>query len=78
MFSFLSSKIVHFFILYKAIDKKDGEVYRYGIELILSTVFTTLATLIISLLLNKFIFFLIFYIFFIPLRIFAGGYHASG
>lgn len=77
MLEFLSTKIVNFFVAEKAVNDEDFEVYKYGVELILSLLASFTATLIISLITKKFLFFLIFGIFFISLRVFAGGYHAD-
>lgn len=52
-------------------------VYRYGFELLLSTVMNLLGLLIISMLLSVPIGAILFCMAFIPLRLAAGGYHAK-
>lgn len=59
------------------ISVEDAQVYRYGLELLLSTVINLVLMICISLVSGK-PFIIIPYIFsFIPLRIFAGGYHSK-
>ena len=77
MFNFLSTKIAHFFIKNKVISTNDKAIYKYGIEIILSILFSFFTTFLISLLIKKISYFVIFYIFFISLRIYSGGFHTS-
>lgn len=55
----------------------EEEVYVYGIELILSTLAIILSILVISIRYFDIKKAIIFFAFFIPLRCFAGGYHAN-
>ena len=67
-------------------DKLDGaevitleskDVYLYGLEVMISSLLSTLLILIIGLALNRFIDTLSFLVVFIGLRSFSGGFHAN-
>ena len=58
-------------------DEGDIEVYAYGLEVFLSSVLEVLAILIIGIFVGRIFEALAFFISFIPLRSFAGGYHAK-
>jgi len=58
--------------------KKDKEcVYIYGLELLISTVITSISLIIISLILGSINYFFFFILFFFIQRLFCGGYHAK-
>lgn len=59
-----------------AIDEEYKEVYVYGLELVLSFVFSTTVILLAGTLLNALDIAIIFLTIFIALRRFTGGYHA--
>jgi accessory gene regulator B len=61
----------------KIIDIKKRNIYIYGLEVLLLNAGLLVAFLIISILTGAYIHYLTFLAFFIPLRIFAGGYHAK-
>lgn len=65
--------------LYKReiIEKEKTAVYIYGIELFFSTMTNVLSILIISLIVNKVYLGIIFILYFMPIRLFCGGYHAK-
>lgn len=52
-------------------------IYRYGLELLISTMLNTFVILVISVIMNEIIGALLFCIAFIPMRLIAGGYHAK-
>ena len=52
-------------------------VYKYGFELLISSVFNVLGILLISLIMHTVIGAMFFCVAFIPLRLAAGGYHAK-
>lgn len=52
-------------------------VYVYGFELLLSTIFSASSILIISAVLDKFLWGLVFLIIFVLFRMVCGGYHAK-
>ncbi|MCL2717819.1 MAG: accessory gene regulator B family protein [Lachnospiraceae bacterium] len=54
------------------------DIYKYGFELLFSTILNTLSIMIISLYMNIFIEGILFLFAVVSLRITAGGYHAKG
>ena len=58
-------------------DEGDVEVYAYGLELFLSAVLEVLAVLVLGILLGRVFETIAFFAAFIPLRSYAGGYHAK-
>ena len=61
----------------KNTDKNLTDVYRYGLEILLSSTLTSLSIIILSLFLNSFGYALLYFLITIPLRMAAGGYHAN-
>jgi accessory gene regulator B len=59
------------------IDKEDIEIYEYGLEILLLTIFEVVSIIVISIFLNKLFVTLLFLLSFCVLRLFAGGYHAK-
>ncbi len=59
------------------LKKDDKNICSYGLDILISSVAEVTAILIISLLVNNFRETAVFFAAFIPLRIFAGGYHAK-
>lgn len=77
MLQVLSRNIIDVFILNNVISKKeDRDIYAYGMELILSSIINILSVLIISIFFGKFAEAVAFFLAFIPIRTYAGGYHA--
>lgn len=72
----VATKICRNFAKQGIIPKEYEEVYAYGLELVLSFIFSTLAILFIGILLNALDIAIIFLTVFIALRRFTGGYHA--
>ena len=58
------------------IEPDQSEVYVYGMTLLISSAATLFATLLIGLTFHMLVDVLVFLLFFIPVRIFSGGYHA--
>lgn len=78
MIKCISTKIVELWSRNRIIDVTDKESYGYGMELILSTLLNIMLMMILSFILIKHpIAFLPYMIVYIPLRLFAGGYHAD-
>lgn len=77
MLSLIVNRITLFFSVNKIIKEEDREIYAYGLELLLSTVFSLIAVVVISIIFGRFFETLVFLAIFILMRIFAGGYHAS-
>lgn len=61
----------------KIIKKEDIDIFNYGLEIFIFSSLQVLSILGISIFADNFIETLLFFISFIPLRIFAGGYHAD-
>lgn len=59
------------------VDKEEIECYRYGLELLISTFINTCIIILISILFRKPLLFLPYMFVYVPMRMFAGGYHAS-
>jgi len=78
MIQALSDKIISFFVINDIIsDNEDKSIYTYGLELILSAFLNVFIVLIFSLIIGRFIETLVFFLAFIPIRTYAGGYHAK-
>jgi len=77
MISGLAKSIACFFVDNKLIDSEDEEVYAYGAELLLSTVFNLIMAILIALISGTFLQCLVFLTAFVTLRVYAGGYHAD-
>lgn len=59
------------------ISPNDESIYRYGLELLMSTAVNLLCLIGISILLKEKLFWISYLASFIPCRIFGGGYHAQ-
>ncbi len=79
MISFFTTRILDFLKSSEAIecDENNLDIYKYGIEITLSTILNILIILILSLIYGSFFTGIIFLLVFIPLRKFTGGYHAD-
>lgn len=77
MISKLAKGTACFFVDNKIIEAEDSEVYAYGIELLLSTIFNLIIAIIIALISNEFIPCVINLTAFVTIRMYAGGYHAD-
>lgn len=77
MFEYLTEKIVLFLVMRKVLDVDNWDVYAYSIEVILMNLILLLSILGISIVGNCLILFVGYILFYIPIRIFAGGYHAK-
>lgn len=77
MFGYLAESLTYLLIKHKKLDIEDRDIYIYGLEAILLNGSLIVSFLIISLLFDMLFHFIGCIIFFIPLRIFVGGYHAK-
>lgn len=77
MFRNLAEDIAFLLIKHKILDIEQRDIYIYGLEVILLNGGLVLMFLTISLLFGVMINFWAYLIFFLPLRIFSGGYHAK-
>ena len=73
----LSQSIVDFICRNMQVDDDMADVYKYGIEVLISSLVNLLLILISGLLLGDIIAGLVFMIMFILLRSYTGGYHAE-
>ncbi len=73
----LSSKIGNNLVHSNVVKEEDAEIYIYGINLILVSVVNASSALIIGFIFGVFLEVAVFMAAFIPLRSFAGGYHAK-
>lgn len=77
MFHNLAVDIAFLMIKNKIVDIQQRDIYVYGLEVILLNGSLLSVFLIASLLCGEMINFLAYFIFFLPLRLFSGGYHAE-
>ena len=77
MFRGVSAKLTEKLISLKTIDYDDREIYEFGIQHIFITLLNLITVLIIGFLLQSTKEALVFIVAFVPLRIFAGGFHFS-
>ncbi len=77
MFHRISVKITDKLISLKTINSVDRDIYEYGVQHILITLLNITTVIIIGIVLNAVIEAIAFITAFIPLRIFAGGFHFS-
>jgi accessory gene regulator B len=77
MISRLAKSTACFFVDNKIIEEEDAEVYSYGMELLLSTVFNFAVAIAIAVITRSFIPCLVNLTAFLTLRVNAGGYHAD-
>lgn len=73
----IAEKMVNTFLENQVIDEENTEAYKYGMELLVSQVISIGVVLILGILLGRVWETLLFLIFFIAIRVYAGGYHAS-
>jgi len=73
----MSRSVSSFFITQEIISAEDREVYEYSFEVLFSTVMSLLAVVIIAILSRTVYYTALYLAGFIPLRLFAGGYHAK-
>ena len=77
MFHNLAVDIAFLLIKNKIVDIQQRDIYVYGLEVILLNGSLLIVFLIASLLCGEMINFLAYFLFFLPLRLFSGGYHAE-
>ena len=77
MIAGLAKIVTDFFLKNNVIDREDTDVYQYGNEIIISSLFDLLIVLVVGLIYNALINSLLFFVPFFLLRSFSGGYHAN-
>lgn len=73
----LSKTTTDMLVTQAAISKEDAEICSYGLEIFFASAIELIAIFVISVFAGNFLPTLLFFSFFIPLRIYAGGYHAD-
>lgn len=73
----LSQSIADFLLCQKIINKKEKEIYIYGIQLFLSSIVNLLICITISSLLDELANGILFFVLFSSLRRFTGGFHCK-
>ncbi|WP_349814264.1 accessory gene regulator B family protein [Thomasclavelia cocleata] len=69
------NKIINYLIKKNILDSNNRDVYEYGLFVLLFNLLNIFSVIIIGFLLNQTLVSIIFLITFIPVRIFAGGFH---
>lgn len=77
MITKMASKVADFFIYRNWIEKDEHEIYRYGMEVILSFVINFCIVLICGIVFREMLYTFLFYAVFLLMRKFCGGYHAD-
>lgn len=77
MIARLSKRIASFFVCNEIIKSEDKEVYEYGLQLLLSTVFNGVIALIIAVITKTVLQCICYLAVFVILRKSAGGFHAK-
>lgn len=77
MFSKLSNKATDFLVKNKTIKIEDAEIYRYGVQQGLILIVNLITTFAIAIILNEIWQCVLFMAVYVPLRQYAGGYHAK-
>lgn len=77
MFYKLSERIADGFEKQRVISSEDKELYRYGVQQGLNLLLNLLTTFVIGILCGMLMASLLFIVVYMPLRSFAGGYHAK-
>jgi len=77
LIGFLAEKITDFFIKNNIIGVDDRPIYKYGSEIILSTMLGVILILIIGVLTKNITESVMFLLCFVSIRVFSGGYHAN-
>ena len=73
----IGSKFIEFFVSNDIIKNEDKEIYKYALNIILSSLIHIATVMILGLCFNLLIESLVFYFAYIVIRKFAGGYHAN-
>lgn len=77
MIARLSKRMASFFVRNKVIKNEDEEVYEYGLQLLLSTVFNGIIALILAIISGTVLQCIYYLAVFVLLRKSAGGFHAK-
>lgn len=73
----ISARLCNLFVENEIIEEEDKELYQYGLHQGIIMIINFISMLIVGLLFNMLWQSLLFLLFFIPVRTYAGGYHAK-
>lgn len=73
----LADFTTHLFVTKGIVTEADAPIYAYGFEVLFSSLFTFGSIFVLAACFDFFVETLVFFAAFFPLRIYAGGYHAS-
>lgn len=73
----LAARTADFLVTCGAIKQRDISIYRYGLEVLYLSMLEVLSILLLAVWIGNFFETLLYFAAFIPLRLFAGGYHAN-
>ena len=77
MFEVLSERVTDWLLTNEAIAREDKEVYRYGIQQGMIALLNLGTTIVVGMVFGKLLESILFMAAYIPLRSYAGGYHAK-
>lgn len=77
MMKVFSENVVCWLVKYGAVDENEKDLYFFGIRQSLIQVFSMMSIVLSSILMDGLIEMILFLAAFIPIRIYAGGYHAE-
>ncbi len=77
MYKKISQLITHKFVTLGIISEDDYEIYKYGFELLIALLSTTITIVLISIFINKFVETILYLVGFFCVRAICGGYHAK-
>jgi accessory gene regulator B len=73
----LAQDISFYLIANKIIDIEDRDIYIYGLELLISTLLTSISILILGFFIGEFISAIVYLLVYFLLKSYTGGYHAK-
>lgn len=77
MYKKISQIITRKFVTLGIISEDDYEIYKYGFELLIALLSTTIVIILISIFINKFVETILYLVGFFSVRVICGGYHAK-
>lgn len=72
----IALKIANDLVTLEVIDRRDMAIYRYGLEVLFLSLLEILSILLIAFFIGNFFESVVYFVVFIPMRLFAGGFHA--
>lgn len=75
--SYVAELVSDYFVKNKIVLAEDKNIYKYGTEIAVSSAFGILAIILVSAILGRFQDGVLYLLCFIPIRVYAGGFHMS-